>query len=174
MTRVARTVKLILALATVRHLVSSKWLSDSATAGYFLPIDSYQLDVAELNEQFKCDLLKVLESPTRGKLFEGKVFFVTPQVKPACKDVRQMIELGGGTVEKNPRTIKRIREANAEKPGSYVIVSCPEDRIIIQPFIQKGGKHAVCQICTTEYVMQSIMQQRLCIEPHIIKWELGS
>uniref|UniRef100_A0A182JVI3 PAX-interacting protein 1 n=1 Tax=Anopheles christyi TaxID=43041 RepID=A0A182JVI3_9DIPT len=173
MTRVARTVKLILALATTRHLVSSKWVSDSAVAGQFLPLDNYRLDVSELNEQFKCDLHKVLDAPGRSKLFEGKVFFVTPQVKPACKDVRQMIELGGGVVEKNPRTIKRIREANAEKPGSYVIVSCPEDRIIIQPFIQKA-KHAVCQICTTEYVMQSIMQQRLCIEPHIIKWELGS
>ncbi|KFB37609.1 AGAP001710-PA-like protein [Anopheles sinensis] len=173
MTRVARTVKLMLALASVRHLVSSKWVSDSAVAGYFLPTDGYKLDVAELNGQFQCDLHAVLESPTRTKLFEGKVFFVTPQVKPACKDVRQMIEQAGGVVEKNPRTIKRIRETNAEKPGSYVIVSCPEDRIIIQPFIQKG-KHAVCQICTTEYVMQSIMQQRLCIEPHIIKWELGS
>ena len=44
MTRVARTVKLILALATVRHLVSSKWVSDSAVAGQFLPLDNYRLD----------------------------------------------------------------------------------------------------------------------------------
>lgn len=171
MTRVARTVKLITALTTVKHLLSTKWITDSANAGYFLPVDSYRLDVKELDETFKCELHKVLEMSNRNKLFEGKIFFVTPQVKPSLKDVKQMIELSGGVVEKSARPLKKIREANLDKPGSYVIVSCPEDRILIQPFIQKG-KHGVCQICTTEYVMQSILQQKLAIEPHIIKWEL--
>uniref|UniRef100_A0A8D8J950 PAX-interacting protein 1 n=1 Tax=Culex pipiens TaxID=7175 RepID=A0A8D8J950_CULPI len=173
MTRVARTVKLITALTTVRYVLSSKWISDSASAGQFLPPDNYRLDVKELDETFRCDLYKVLESPARNKLFEGKIFFITPQVKPSAKDVRQMIELSGGVVEKNPRSVKKIRETNLEKPGSYVIVGCPEDRIFIQPFIQKG-KHGACQICTSEYVMQSILQQKLTIEPHVIKWELGS
>ncbi|KAL1400707.1 hypothetical protein pipiens_007212 [Culex pipiens pipiens] len=173
MTRVARTVKLITALTTVRYVLSSKWISDSASAGQFLPPENYRLDVKELDETFRCDLYKVLESPARNKLFEGKIFFITPQVKPSAKDVRQMIELSGGVVEKNPRSVKKIRETNLEKPGSYVIVGCPEDRIFIQPFIQKG-KHGACQICTSEYVMQSILQQKLTIEPHVIKWELGS
>lgn len=173
MTRVARTVKLITALITVRYALSSKWITDSATAGHFLPVESYKLDVKELDEMFKCDLYKVLESPNRSKLFEGKIFFITPQVKPSSKDVKQMIELSGGVVEKNPRSVKKIRETNLDKPGTYVIIGCPEDRIFIQPFIQKG-KHGVCQICTTEYVMQSILLQKLTIEPHIIKWELGS
>jgi PAX-interacting protein 1 len=169
MTIPSRTIKLLIALCKCRYIVSSKWIIESALAGHFLPEENYRLDFSKVEETFNCNIYTVFDSPLRRTLFDGKVFYISPQVKPHVGDCRSLIEMCGGVVEKTLRTVRKVREQNIERPESYLIVTCVEDRLLIQPYI----KQKVCAIVTTEYIMQSIMQQSINAEPHIIKWDIG-
>lgn len=49
----------------------------------------------------------------------------------------------------------KIHELNQLAPNSYIIISCPEDLHLL------GFKHFVCYVCTSEFVLQSIMTQTI-------------
>lgn len=167
MTRVKRSSKLMYGLCVCQYIVSSKWLVDSAKEGYFLPLENYSLTDSDFISEYKCDIQKVLQSPLRKTLFEGKTFYVTPKVVPAIKDLVKWIELCGGKVEKTRRSNARIQDANLQLPGSYMIITCETDLHLVQALTKPGKSY--CSVCSSEYVMQSIMRQVLNLEPHLIR-----
>ncbi|GAB0097831.1 PAX-interacting protein 1 [Sergentomyia squamirostris] len=168
MTRLTRTHKLLLALCVVKHVLSTKWIMESAAQGNFLPVDTFCIRDATFEENFKCDIHESVKNPNRGKLFDGKVFYMTPSVRPAVRDLTQMIEACGGKVEKNRRSVRRIQEANTQSPDSYIILSCANDLHLLTDLTHTIKENRI--ICTTEFVMNSIMKQKLNIESHIIKY----
>lgn len=168
MTRLTRTSKLIYALCIAQFVVSSKWLSESATIGYFLPLEGYTITSEAFLAQQKCEIQRVLASPVRRRLFEGKIFYITPKVFPSITDLTRWILLCGGQVERTRQSNAKIQELNAKAPNTYVIISCENDLHLVAPFT-KQNKNSYCNVCSTEYVMQAILQQQLTIEPHIIR-----
>lgn len=69
--------------------------------------------------------------------------------------LRWMIEQCGGKWEPNRRSIMKIHELNQQTPNSYIIISCPDDLHLL------NFKHFVCYVCTSEFVLQSIMTQTI-------------
>jgi PAX-interacting protein 1 len=150
MTKVNRTMKFMYALCRAKYILTSAWLEESAKAGYFQIEENYWI-----RELGKCDIPAVVKSPIRSRLFEDRVFFITPSVTPAPSYLRWLIEQSGGKWEHNRRSVMKIHELNQQSPNSYIVVSCPEDLHLL------GFKHYVCFVCTSEFVLQSIMTQTI-------------
>lgn len=168
MTRIRRSIKLIYGLCVCQNIVSSLWIIESAKAGYFLPLENFTLSDPDFESQHKCDMQKAVQSTNRKTLFDGKTFYITPKVFPNINDITKWIELCGGTVEKTRRSNARIQEANIQCRDSYIIITCEND-IHLVASLTKPGKSSYCNVCSTEYIMQSIMRQTLTMEPHVIR-----
>lgn len=154
--------KFIYGLCLAKFIIKSTWLEESARAGYFVSEEKHTMQ--EPQQDFTCDVEKVINSPNRKALFEGKFFFITPSVRPSFAYLRNLIELCGGKVEKNRRSVAKIQEQIEQSTNSYIIISCPEDLQLV------GFKNFVCYVCTTELVLQSIMEQAINIPPHSLKY----
>lgn len=169
MTRLTRTCKLLQCLCRVNHVVSSDWLTESASAGELLPEDKFQIHDPKFELMFKADIHQAVKSTSREQLFEGRTFHMTPSVRPTAKEMTKLIELCGGKVEKARRSLLKIHEANTAHPNSYIILSCPPDLHLLAD-IMRSKQHSRI-ICTTEFVMRSVMNQRVMdMEPHIIRY----
>lgn len=169
LTQLVRTYKLLFALCFVDHIVSSKWIVDSANAGKFLRPDEYALNDDQFRKLYNCDIQEVIKSTARKTLFAGKTFFVTPSVRPKPKDIIKLIEFCGGKVEPKRRTAAQISQANAQQPDSYIILTCTPDLHLVHD-LMKIGKSNRC-ICSTEFVLAAIMHQKVNVEPHIITFD---
>lgn len=169
LTQLVRTYKLLYALCYIEHVVSSKWMVDSAKAGKFLRTDEYALNDESFRKQYNCDIQTVIKSTTRKTLFAGKTFFVTPSVRPKPKEIIKLIEFCGGKVEAKRRTATQITQANTQQPDSYIILTCTQDLHLVHD-LMKIGKSNRC-ICSTELVMAAIMHQNVEFEPHIITFD---
>lgn len=166
MTTLVRTAKLLQCLCTVNHVVSSSWLTESATAGELLPEDKFTLQDVDFEKSFKCDVQRVLKSEARSKLFEGRTFYMTPSVRPSVKAMSRMIELSGGRVEKTRRSLIKIHEANGQAPNSYVVLSCSGDLHLLSDILRSKQHNKI--VSTTELVMEAIMSQSINMGPHTI------
>lgn len=154
MTKPNRTIKFMNALCRAKYILTSQWLEESAKAGYFLPEHHFWInDLSQAN--FKCDVQAVVKSATRSRLFENRVFYITPSVTPAPNYLRWLIEQSGGRWEHNRRSIMKIHELNQQSPNTYIVISCPEDLHLL------GFKHYVCYVATSEFILQSIMTQTI-------------
>lgn len=168
MTRESRTCKLIQAVCHVDYALKSTWLVESAKAGKFLPPDNFKIPYIPVDENLKFYLEPVLTSQTRHTLFAGKSFFVTPDVFPAYDEVVRMIESSGGKVEAKRRTAQAVAESYARDPDGYIIVTCPTDMVLCADLTRHGNPK--CHIVSTEFVMSSILKQKLEIEPNLIPY----
>lgn len=169
LTHLVRTYKLLYALCSVDHIVSSKWIVDSAKAGKFLRPDEYTLNDEQFRKQYNCDIQEVIKSTIRKTLFSGKTFFVTPSVRPKHKEVVQLIEFCGGKVEAKRRTAVQIAQANNQQPDSYIILTCTQDLHLVHDLLKVGKPNRV--ICATELVLAAIMHQKIDFESHIITYD---
>lgn len=171
LTQLVRSYKLLFALCVVDHIVTSKWIVDSAKAGKFLRPDEYALNSDDqFRKLYKCDIQEVIKSTARKTLFSGKTFFVTPSVRPQPKEIIRIIEFCGGKVEPKRRTAIQINQTYAQQPDSYVILTCSNDLHLVHDLMIRVDKPNRC-ICSTEFVMAAIMQQKINFEPHIITFD---
>lgn len=169
MTRIGRSCRFLRALCTVNYIVHSKWITDSSLAGKFLSIDNkYTSDYKELEELFKFNIEKTLNSSQRRTLFNGKSFFVTPSIFPPKSEIVKLIELCGGKVEDKRRTATGIAEANSQSYDSYIVITCQHDLHLMADLCRPGKPK--CLTCTAETIMRSIMKQKIEIEPFIIQY----
>lgn len=167
-TRLVRSCKLLVALSVVDHILSSKWIVESAKAGKFLPVNGFEINDSKFKQTFKADVQKTIQSSSRRTLFEGKTFFLTPTVRPSKSILTSMIESSGGRVDKNRLSAARISETNAQKPASYIVLSCVPDLHLLSDLMRPGRPNRI--ICSTEFVMSSVMTQNIDLDRHIIKY----
>lgn len=163
MTKENRTSKLVQAVCHVNYVLKSTWLIDSAKAGKFLPPDPYSINYIDVDENLRYDLNKVLQSQIRSTLFAGKYFFITPDVFPSSRDIEKMIKSAGGIVEQKRRSAFVIAESQSKCPDTYIIITCVKDLSLIYDLI-KNEKKPKCLILSTEFVLSSILTQKLEIE----------
>lgn len=169
MTMVNRTSKMIQAVCHVDYVLKSTWLTDSASAGKFLPTDSYVIQYVEVDENLRYDLFKVIQSQTRSRLFAGKYFFITPDVYPASRDIAKMITYSGGIVEAKRRSALVIAETQSKCPDSYIIITCVQDISLVYDLV-KIEKKPLCLMLSTEFVMSSILTQNLEIDTNKLEF----
>lgn len=128
----------------------------------------YHLDDSTFRNSFNCKIADVLAAANRRQLFANCTFHLTPSVRPIVRDLQQLIELCGGRVERSRRSAARIAEANQQSAGSYVILSCAADLHLLADLMRPGRPNRA--ICATEFVMMAILQQRIDMDKHVIKY----
>lgn len=166
MTRLIRTYKLLISLCVVNYVVSSNWIVESSKAGKFLPVEDFKLSEKEFEESYKCDIYKTVESPIRNKLFDGKIFHLTPSIFPKPKELTRLIELCGGTVERTRRPAAKIQELKAI--DEYFILTTAEDFHLLSDVARMGKPNRI--VCSSELIMKSIMTQVIDVDQHIINF----
>uniref|UniRef100_T1GXC5 PAX-interacting protein 1 n=1 Tax=Megaselia scalaris TaxID=36166 RepID=T1GXC5_MEGSC len=150
------------AVCHVDYVLKSNWLIDSAKAGKFISPEPYTIQYIDVDD-LRYDLSKVLYSQSRSTLFAGKYFFITPDVFPSSRDIEKMIKSAGGIVEPKRRSAVVIADSQARCPDTYIIITCVKDLSLIYDLI-RNEKKPKCLILSTEFVMSSILTQKLEIE----------
>lgn len=172
MPRLIRSQKLMLAITRGVHIVPESWLRDSAATNQFLEESNHTFDTKDFNSLYKCDFAQTLNTKNRGKLFEGKFFFVTPSVFPSKRDVVELIQACGGVVERIRRTSAQIEATNINSPYSYVIITHENDLHLVADLL-RNKKEKVRIVCNAELIYSAILKQTFEVEPFTVKvlWE---
>ncbi|KAJ8910501.1 hypothetical protein NQ315_012348 [Exocentrus adspersus] len=167
MPQLARSHKLIFAVARGAQIVSEQWLKDSHAANQFLPENNYALNAKDFNSLYKCNIDQTLSTQTRNRLFEGKFFFVTPGVFPSKRIVVELIQCCGGTVERIRRSAAQIEATNINSPYSYFIITHENDLHLVADLL-KNKKDKMKIICNVELIFSAILKQTFEFEPYVV------
>ena len=100
----SRTNNLLLCLPTVSHCLTPAWVQESASAGRWLPEADYALSDTDVEARFGFSLARTLARTSRDKLFAGKVFYLTPSVKPSLAVLSNIVTNSGGRSATLPQT----------------------------------------------------------------------
>lgn len=166
MDHLGRTPKLINAITLGLIIVPHTWLRQSFEEKKFISEASFRFDPMEFNERYKCDIYKTLEFKGRDKLFSNKIFFITPSVYSPLSDLKEMIELAGGTIEKKRRSLQQIEQMNLTVPFSYTIITVVEDLHLVYDCLRNGNQKFVS---SSEVVFNSILNQKFNVEDFLVK-----
>ncbi|KAI0246563.1 hypothetical protein BJV78DRAFT_1253485 [Lactifluus subvellereus] len=151
----ARTEKLLCAMAVAPALVTEKWVRDSIVTKKLLPIDKYVLSdpVNEKKWNFKlADALKRAKA-NKGQLFAGKIFYVTNKVPLDKKLLKNVISAHGGQIRQQNPTVRAL---NGKASAHHYVISCPEDASIWRPIAEAG--HA---IYSQEFILSAALTQEI-------------
>merc|ERR1712183_414137 len=158
MPKLGRTLAFLCGITYVKYIVSSRWIQDSHKETTFLDEHKYTLEDEAFDDKFGCNTRMTLSKKNRDKLFQGRIFYLSPSIFPSWKKLKTVIEAAGGIVENRRR--KDIEEIKAlNKPGQdpmYIIVACEHDlHIVADVLMAKIG------IYNTEFVMSAIMRSKM-------------
>merc|ERR1712032_742637 len=137
----------------------------------------------EFEAMYQFSLSKTLARTNRDKLFAGKIFYLTPSVRPSmaviyhllvtitkkfknspppsCVQVLQnIIQFAGGKVENRRRkSTEQIREVNSGGNINYIIITCEEDIHLITDVLK-----AKLGVYTPEFVLKAVMRVEMDFE----------
>ena len=94
--KVSKSEQFIQCIPKVKHVVNSAWIYDSVKVSNWLPEDSYSITCENLESALGFKLSSTLSRNNRDKLFSGKIFFFTPNVKPSVDALSKVVENSGG------------------------------------------------------------------------------
>lgn len=158
MPKMGRTISFLCAINYVKYLLNAEWVKESHKQKKFLDPGNYRLHDPEFEKTFGCNVLKTLQKLDRHKLFEGRIFYLTPSITPSWKKLKLVIEAAGGRVDnRRRRDIDQIRELN--KPDAdpvYLIISCEHDLHIVADVLK-----AKIGIFNSEFVMSAVMRGKM-------------
>ena len=96
MPKLSRTNNFLLCLPTVKFVLKIQWVLDCGSQEQWISEDGYNLEDPEVENRFNFSLARTLARNSRDKLFSGKVFYLTPGVKPSLQIISQIITSSGG------------------------------------------------------------------------------
>lgn len=88
----------------------------------------------------------------KGKLLEGKMFYLTPRVNVDKKLLKNVVNACGGDVTNQQPSLRIIRAS----PENRHVISCNEDISIWRPIAVEGYK-----IYTQELLLAGVMKQEI-------------
>ena len=91
-----RTDKFLQCLPGASFVLRSEWLLESKTAGKWVEENGFMITNPDMEARFGFNLVRTLARKNRDKLFIGKTFYLSPNVKPGIKVLTNMVELSGG------------------------------------------------------------------------------
>jgi len=152
MGKLSRTNNMLMCLPVVKHVLTTKWITDSGEAGKWANEEDYILEDPEVEKKFNFSLSKTLGRSNRDKLFVGKVFYITPSVQPCLKVLTNIITYSGGRVENRRRkTTEQMKEINSGGSVNYIIITCEEDIHLVTDVLR-----AKLGVFNTEFVMSAV------------------
>ncbi|XP_076254688.1 uncharacterized protein LOC143192843 isoform X2 [Rhynchophorus ferrugineus] len=165
--KLGRTHKLLFAITKSCYIVTYKWIEDSFTARMFLPENDFIPPMDEFNKTYNVSLERTLQVINRNKIFEGKIFWITPSVFPTKKIVCELIEACGGRLERIRRSKAQIEASNATSPLTYFIIISKEDLHLVADLL-KHKKEKQRVVCNVELVLSAILKQHFEIDPYTV------
>ena len=99
MGKLARTDKLLMCLPVVKHVLRTTWITDSDEAGRWISEEGYLLEDPEVERKFNFNMFSTLSRSNRDKLFMGKTFYMTPNVRPNLQVMKSIIKFSGGRLD---------------------------------------------------------------------------
>lgn len=152
----ARTEKLLCAMAVAPHFVTERWVRDSITAKKLLPTDKYVLADRISEMKWKFELVDALKraKANRGQLFAGNVFYVTNNVPLDKKLLKNVILAHGGQIRQQNPTVRALSGKSTGQ--QHFVISCAEDASVWRPIAEAG--HA---IYSQELVLSAALTQEM-------------
>ncbi|KAH9051825.1 hypothetical protein EDB87DRAFT_672208 [Lactarius vividus] len=152
----ARTEKLLCAMAVAPHFVTERWVRDSITAKKLLSTDKYVLADRISEMKWKFELVDALKraKANRGQLFAGKVFYVTNNVPLDKKLLKNVILAHGGQIRQHNPTVRALSGKSSGQ--QHFVISCAEDASVWRPIAEAG--HA---IYSQELVLSAALTQEM-------------
>ncbi|KAI0083353.1 hypothetical protein BDY19DRAFT_1060990 [Irpex rosettiformis] len=150
---IVRTEKFLYAMAVGAHVVSVNWVEMCVAKKTILPADGYTLKDPTNEEKFGFKLSDALKraGEKKGKLFEGKTFYVTPKVPVDTKLMKNVITLGGGQFSTQTPTARILKGSS-----NRVVVSSPGDIAIWRPLLEAGFP-----VYSQELVLTGMLRQEV-------------
>ena len=96
MPRLSRTNNFLLCLPSVTFILGPSWVTESGARDKWVGEEDFSLEDPEMEARFNFSLARTLARGSRDKLFAGKVFYLTPSVKPSLQILSQIITASGG------------------------------------------------------------------------------
>jgi len=148
-----RTEKLLSSIAVAPFILRDEWLTKSAAKGRFLPEKDYSLEDRDTEAKYAFKMAKALERArkNKGKLLEGKTFYLTQKVDVDKKLMKNVVAAHGGTLAVQTPTYRMV----TSKPGRYVI-SCEDDGSIWRTIAENG-----VPVYTKELILTGILKQEI-------------
>jgi len=160
MPQLRRTDNLLLCLPSVQFVLTTTWMEESGSSNRWLPEADYTHNNPEFEAMYQFSLAKTLARTNRDKLFAGKIFYLTPSVRPSMKVLQDIIQFAGGKVENRRRkSTDQIREVNSGGNINYIIITCEEDIHLITDVLK-----AKLGVYTPEFVLKAVMRVEMDFE----------
>jgi len=152
--KVRRTVKFLCALSRGIPIVGPEWLKAVKTSKVFSNAKDYILNDSAAEKQYRFNLKRSLEKACETPLLSRYEVFVTKNVKPEPKAMKEIIECAGGKyLAKQPRV----------PDEKIIIISCSDDTKVYEKFLEKE----FC-VCNNEILLTGILRQQLDIQQYSI------
>jgi len=144
---------LLSSIAVAPFILQDEWLTKSAAKGRFLPEKDYLLEDRETEGKYAFKMAKTLERArkNKGKLLEGKTFYLTQKVDVDKKLMKNVVAAHGGTLVLQTPTYRMV----TSKPDRYVI-SCEDDGSIWRAIAEND-----VPIYTKELILTGILKQEI-------------
>ncbi|XP_058482379.1 PAX-interacting protein 1 isoform X2 [Solea solea] len=155
--KVTRTVKFLIAMSVVKHIVSPEWLEESWRNQKFVEENTYSLRDAEAEVLFGFSLEESLKRAHSAPLFKEKYFYLTPGICPSLSTMKSILESAGGKLLAKQPTYRKIMEHRQNKNlPEIVLISCDNDLHLCREFFLKN-----IDVHNAEFILTGILTQKL-------------
>jgi hypothetical protein len=152
--KVRRTVKFLCCLSRGCHIVNDQWLGACGMEGRFVATETYLVKDRTAERQHKFSLSKSLEMARHSKLLSGHRVFLSPSIKPAPKDMADIIRCGGG----------EVLTTLPDPPGvGVLIVASKDDLSMLSAAVEAG-----VAVHTPELILSGVLRQELDLDSHLL------
>ncbi|XP_065062374.1 uncharacterized protein LOC135689158 isoform X2 [Rhopilema esculentum] len=156
--KVRRTVKFLCCLSRGIPIVGPQWLAVCKQNNSFGDAGEYTVKDKSTEKQYDFSLQRSLQLAKERKLLDEYSVYVTKNVKPDPKQMKDIIQCCGG------QALHRLPKHVDDKT---LIISCEEDKTEVKNAAKSGY-----QINTAEFLLTGILRQKL--EPDLFKLDVES
>ncbi|KAG0235379.1 hypothetical protein BGW42_005358 [Actinomortierella wolfii] len=93
---IVRTEKFLYAIPACKEIVHEDWLQACVDANQILDEAEYPVKDATNEKKYKFKLADAMKRARQGRVFEGYLFYFTPNTQPKLGVLKPMVEIGGG------------------------------------------------------------------------------
>ncbi|CAI9149015.1 unnamed protein product, partial [Rangifer tarandus platyrhynchus] len=137
--KVKRTVKFLMAVSKVKHIVTPEWLEECFKCQKFIDEQNYLLRDAEAEVLFSFSLEESLRRAHVSLLFKAKYFYITPGICPSLSAMKAIVKCAGGKVLSKQLSIRKLMEHKQDKSLSEIIlIACENDLHLCQEYSARG------------------------------------
>ncbi|XP_063689022.1 PAX-interacting protein 1-like [Bolinopsis microptera] len=152
--KIVRTVKFLSAMSQCSYILTASWIEQSCNRKMLIDESSFILEDKENEQALGFCVRDSLTKARLNKVFKDCELFLTPHIQPGPRDMKTIIECGGGSVITEDQALGRV-QVPAERRKPFYVVSCSSDQMICQQFYQKE-----VQIYTSEFVLSAALTQQ--------------